>query len=119
MAVSLVPPEVEAPPVGGGRPDRTPAWAGWLVAGCYLLGALAVTIRLWVDPASRIQSFPGSSDSRDVDLFAWFLRDEATALAHGRLPALVSTAMNAPHGISMLWNTSLLLPGIVLSPVTL
>ncbi|MGH3159404.1 MAG: hypothetical protein ACRDNF_22910, partial [Streptosporangiaceae bacterium] len=63
--------------------------------------------------------FPSFSDTRDVDLFAWFLRDEATALAHGSLPALVSTAMNAPHGISLLWNTSLLLPGIVLSPVTL
>ena len=27
--------------------------------------------------------------------------------------------MNAPHGVNLMWNTSLLLPGIVVSPVTL
>jgi len=40
-------------------------------------------------------------------------------VSHGRLPSLVTAAMNAPQGISMIWNTSLLLPGIVLTPVTL
>ena len=27
--------------------------------------------------------------------------------------------MNAPHGINLMWNTSLLLPGVLLTPVTL
>ena len=27
--------------------------------------------------------------------------------------------MNAPHGINLMWNTSLLLPGVLLAPVTL
>jgi hypothetical protein len=40
-------------------------------------------------------------------------------VAHGRLPALVTAAMNAPQGINLMWNTSILLPGVLLAPVTL
>jgi hypothetical protein len=97
-----------------GRPAGR-SWAPWLVLGCYLLGAFAVTWRLWVDPVSRAVA----GTPRDVDLFAWYLRYEATAIAHGRLPALVTTAMNAPRGINLMWNTALLLPGLLLTPVTL
>ena len=94
---------------------RTRAGASWLIAGCYLLGALVLTWRLWADPASRAQV----GDIRDVDLFAWFLRYTATAVAHGHLPALVTAAMNAPRGINIMGNTSFLLPGMLLTPVTL
>jgi hypothetical protein len=117
--MSLLQPELEAPRSTEDRPRQAAAWAGWLVVGCYLGAAFAVTIRLWADPAARIPAAASFTNRADVTQSAWFLRDEATALTHGRLPSLVSTAMNAPHGISMLWNTSLLLPGIVLSPVTL
>ncbi len=55
----------------------------------------------------------------DADLFAWYLRYAADGVAHGHLPALVTTAMNAPTGVSMMWNTSVLLPGVLLTPVTL
>jgi hypothetical protein len=82
---------------------------------CYLLGALALTWRLWADPASRAQA----GDTEDLNLFAWFLRYAATAVAHGHLPALVTTAMNAPRGINVMGNTSFLLPGMLLTPVTL
>ncbi len=87
----------------------------WLILACYLLAAVALTWRLWADPASRVQT----GDTPDVDLFAWFLRYDATAVAHGHLPALITTTMNAPRGVSVMWNTSVLLPGIVLTPVTL
>jgi hypothetical protein len=97
----------------GGHPTGRAAL--WLVLGCYLLGAVAVTIQLWVDPAGRAQV----GDPNDVDLFAWFMRYSASAVEHGHLPALISTAMNAPIGVNMMWNTSFLLPGVVLSPVTL
>ncbi len=86
-----------------------------LVMLCYLAGAIAVTGRLWLDPAGRAQA----GDLRDVDQFTWFMRNSATAVAHGGLPALITTAMNPPHGINLMWNTSFLLPGILLSPVTL
>jgi hypothetical protein len=94
---------------------RVGSRAQWLILCCYLLGAVALTWRLWADPASRAQV----GDRADVDQFAFFVRYAATAVAHGHLPALVTTALNASRGINMMWNTSFLLPGIVLSPVTL
>ncbi|MGP7996437.1 MAG: hypothetical protein ACLPKI_03735 [Streptosporangiaceae bacterium] len=90
-------------------------WAPGLVLGLYLAGAVALTWRLWAGPAGRMQA----GDQNDINLFAWFIRYSAESVAHGSLPALVSTAMNAPHGINLMWNTSLLLPGVLLSPVTL
>jgi hypothetical protein len=114
-AVTLVPSAVESSPVA----ERPRDWAGprarWLILGLYLLGAVALTWRLWIDPASRAQV----GDPEDVDLFAWFMRYAATAVAHGHLPALVTTALNAPRGINLMWNTSFLLPAVLLSPVTL
>ncbi len=93
--------------------------APWLILGCYLLGAVVLTWHLWADPAGRAQVVPGHGVSHDIDLFAWFLRYEATAITHGRLPDLVTTALNAPQGMNLMWNTSLLLPGVVFAPLTL
>jgi hypothetical protein len=97
------------------RRGRIRAAAPWLVMCCYLIGAVAVTARLWADPAGREQA----GNPGDIDLFAWFMRYAATAVAHGRLPALVTAAMNAPQGINVMWNTSFLLPGVLLAPLTL
>lgn len=97
------------------EPRRHGRTAVTVVLACYLLAALMVTSRLWADPASRTVA----GNPNDADLFAWFLRYAATAVAHGRLPALVTAAMNAPQGISLMWNTSMLLPGVLLTPVTL
>jgi hypothetical protein len=81
---------------------------------CYLLAAVVLTWRLWADPASRVVA----GNPHDADLFAWFMRYAATAVRHGRLPALVTTGMNAPVGVNLMWNTPLLLPGVLLAPVT-
>ncbi len=86
-----------------------------LAAVYYLLGALAVTLWLWRDPASRTVA----GNPYDADQLAWFFRYDATAIAHGHLPALITTAMNAPRGVSVMWNTFMLLPGALLTPVTL
>ena len=112
--MSLVAPAVEASRATRRSRDRAGTLSPWLVACCYVLGAVAVTLRLWADPAARAQV----GDVQDVNLFAWFMRYEATAVAHGHLPALATTALNPPHGISLMWNTSLLLPGVLLAPVT-
>jgi hypothetical protein len=98
-----------------GRPLRRDRWAVSLILAGYLLAAVAVTWRLWADPASHMVA----GNPNDADFFAWFLRYDASAVAHGRLPALVTAAMNAPQGINAMWNTSLLLPGVLLTPVTL
>src|SRR5215467_8279441 len=86
-----------------------------LVPACYLAAALIVTWRLWADPASRFVA----PNVGDADLFAWYLRYAASAVSHGHLPALVTSGMNAPVGVNLMWNTSLLLPGVLLAPVTL
>jgi len=86
-----------------------------VITACYLAAAMVVTWRLWADPASRV----AAGNVPDADAFAWFLRYDATAIAHGRLPSLVTTALNAPQGVNVMWNNFMLLPGVVLAPVTL
>jgi hypothetical protein len=113
--VGLVPLVREPSDAAGRRRPRADAWLPWLIIGCYLVASVALTWRLWADPAGREQT----GDVPDVDVFAWFMRYSATAVAHGHLPALVTTTLNAPGGISLMWNTSILLPAILLTPVTL
>jgi hypothetical protein len=113
--VSTVPSIVEQPSVAEEPSASSGAYRHWLVVGCYLFGALIVTARLWADPAGRMQL----GDVQDVNLFAWFMRYSATAVSHGRLPALFTTALNAPRGVNLMWNTAFLLPGVLLAPVTL
>jgi hypothetical protein len=114
--MSVMPPTtVKPPPIAEGQPARTWTGAQWLTLCCYLLGALALTWRLWVDPAARMPA----GNAQDVNFFAWCMRYAATATSHGRLPALVTTALNAPRGVNLMWNTSFPLPGILLTPVTL
>ncbi len=115
VTVDLVPSAVKPSQTPDAPQLRARRGAPWLVLGLYVAGAVALTWRLWADPASRIQV----GDITDVNLFAWFIRYSAESVAHGSLPALVTTAMNAPHGINLMWNTSLLLPGVLLAPVTL
>jgi hypothetical protein len=80
----------------------------------YVLGAIYVTARIWLHPSGRAQS----GDIHDVDQMAWFMRYAELAVVHFHLPALVTSAMNAPHTVNLMWNTSLLLPGVVMAPVT-
>jgi hypothetical protein len=101
--------DVEGRPPGG---DRR---ALMLAAVYYTLAAVAVTLWLWSDPGTGTVA----GNPNDADLFAWFFRYDATAVAHGHLPALVTTALNAPHGVNVMWNTFMLLPGVLLTPVTL
>ncbi len=48
----------------------------------------------------------------------YWLNLVADALRHGHDP-LVSNAIQAPGGVNLMWNPSLVLPGILLSPLTL
>src|SRR5215469_3398344 len=114
-AADSVAPETGATSAAERRRRRLRTAAPWLVICFYLIGAAAVAVRLWADPAGREQ-FAGVGDN---ELFSWFLRYAATAVAHGHLPSLVTTAMNAPVGVNLMWNTSFLLPGVLLTPVTL
>jgi hypothetical protein len=89
----------------------------WLVVTGYLVAAVALMWRFWADPGGRVTA--GDPNAEDADLFTWSLRYAAAAGAHGHLPALVTTALNAPHGVNLMWNTTILLPSLLLAPLTL
>jgi hypothetical protein len=99
------------------RRERRLAWARSpqaLTMYVYVLLAFFVTYHLWMDPAGRRQQ----GDISDVDQATWFMRYAANAVEHFRLPALITTTMNAPHTVNLMWNTSMLLVGVVMTPVT-
>jgi hypothetical protein len=102
------------------EPEPARRWrrAELLVPCCFLVAAVGLTWQIWADPAARV---PANSAQFHADLYLniWFMRYVAVAVAHGHLPALTTTALNWPTGINLMWNTSLLLPGVVLTPVTL
>jgi hypothetical protein len=106
---SAVPSPLPAPSVT--IRNRTAARTVLIAGLCYLVIAVAVAAHLWRHPSSTI--VPGNLS--DTDQFAWFFWYDA----HLRLPGLITTAMNAPQGISVMGNTFMLLPGVLLAPVTL
>jgi len=113
--VSVVPSADERSAVTDQPPLPRRIRAQGLILCCYLAGAVAVTWRLWVDPAGRMQV----GDLQDVNLVAWFLHYSAAAISHGHLPALFTRVLDWPRGVNMMWNAACLLPGILLTPVTL
>jgi hypothetical protein len=76
--------------------------------------AMAVFGNTWSDP-TKLALGGGAGDG---SIFIWFLRWSAYAIEHGENP-FVTTWLNAPDGVSVLWNTSLVLPGVLLAPLTL
>ncbi len=107
---------------GGGRRFRPRDALRWVrahpafvVLACYTAGAIFVTWRVWLDPASRVVA----GNPEDTDFAFWFFRYDATAIAHARLPDLITTALNAPQGVNVMWNNNMVPAGVLLAPVTL
>jgi hypothetical protein len=94
-------------------------WPDWVIPALYLLVSVGLTWRMWSNPTGTVPTNGTSNVSADIYINSWFMRYTATALAHGHLPALVTTAVNAPQGVNAMWNTSMLLPAAVLTPLTL
>jgi len=112
--VGLATPAVKTPQDTADERPRRKSRAPLLVLASYLLGAIYITARLWPNPAHLVQG----GDLHDVDQMAWFMRYSEQAVIHFHLPALVTGAMNAPGSVNLMWNTSLLLPGVIMSPIT-
>jgi hypothetical protein len=53
----------------------------------------------------------------DADEYSWFLSWVPFAVGHGLNPIL-STYVNYPTGVNLMWNTSVLLPSFLMAPVT-
>jgi hypothetical protein len=57
---------------------------------------------------------PGGPDGI---LYAWYFQSVSHSLGHGHLP-FITTAMNAPTGVNLMWNTSVILPAVLCAPLT-
>ncbi len=82
-----------------------------MFALCLLLG-LALFHRAWAWPSSTLVGSAGDSDE-----YSWFLSWAPFTLGHG-LDPLISRFVDFPGGANLMWNTSVLLPGFVMAPVT-
>jgi hypothetical protein len=83
-----------------------------VIAG-YVALALWVTWAWWVPLGSRVTAI----NQPDATLFAWLLAWTPHALGQGR-PPLLTTALNAPDGVNLMWNNAMPLPALLLAPVT-
>jgi hypothetical protein len=83
--------------------------AAWLPPLAYALLACALVV-----PAAA-RGLPGAGP--DAGLSVWWLQWVPHALGHGVNP-LHSDALLAPGGVNAMWNTSILLPSLLLAPIT-
>jgi hypothetical protein len=111
-------------PRGGGSGDSLPRWSRWLDAArpygpdlgiCLLFLVFAgwLTHGLWPDPAGRVLAL----NPEDQTLYEWFLAIDSRIL-HGDF-SLLSDRLNAPDGVNLMANTTVIALGTLLSPVTL
>jgi len=77
----------------------------------YAALAIACTLPTWHDP---VHNFVGSADAQQK---MWFLNWTPFAITHGHNP-FVTTYLNQPAGVNLLWNTSVPGPAVLLAPVT-
>jgi hypothetical protein len=75
--------------------------------------AMAMWHVAWQHPLTTQLGSPGDSDE-----YSWFLAWIPYSIGHG-LDPLISSYVNFPHGVNLMWNTSVILPSFVMSPITL
>ncbi|WP_432907893.1 hypothetical protein ACQP1S_08495 [Micromonospora matsumotoense] len=85
-----------------------------VVYGIFLVVALWVTSRIWIDPAGRVASLY-SSDPAQVQ---FFLAHSVRVVLHGEFP-FYTDQFNFPDGVNLMANTAVLALGIPMVPITL
>ncbi|WP_346540114.1 hypothetical protein [Micromonospora sp. DPT] len=96
------------------RPRRRPSRADVLAIGAYALLGVLVCLNYWVDVQHRVSSHLPT----DHSWFEWLFQHGAYSVRHLENP-LFSARQNAPDGVNMMANTSLLGMTLPLAPVTL
>jgi hypothetical protein len=81
-------------------------------AVCMVLAALFAA-GVWTHAGTRWLGYAG-----DPQQTTWFLRWTPYAIAHGQNP-LLTDHIAYPGGANLMWNTSVMLLGVVLAPITL
>lgn len=117
MVVTAPAPEIPAEPATDDTappaPSRRTRWPYAVAAPLYL----GLAVWLWWGVWSTHPTATATCGCGDPSLFTWFLEWPAYALSHGQNP-FHSTALFHPTGINMLSQTSVLVIGFVLAPVT-
>ncbi|MFC8848365.1 MULTISPECIES: hypothetical protein [unclassified Micromonospora] len=96
------------------RPRWRPARADLLAIGAYVLLGVLVCLNYWGDVEHRVSSHLPT----DHSWFEWLFAHGAYSVRHLENP-LLSLRQNAPDGVNMMANTSLLGATLPLAPVTL
>ena len=84
-----------------------------LAFAAYVAITLHVTARLWDSPVSHAAGYP-----KDQALFEWFLANAARSVTHLENP-LFSSRLDAPEGINLMANGSVLGMAVPMVPATL
>lgn len=78
----------------------------------YVATAVLLFADAWRAPFDRLIGLPG-----DPGIFLWYLRWPGFALSHGMNP-LLTNYLDYPAGVNLMWNVSVPLPALLLTPVT-
>lgn len=68
---------------------------------------------IWANPSSRWVGIQG-----DANTFMWYLAWVAHSMVRLNNP-LVTNYLMFPQGVNLMWNTSVIIPGVLLTPFTL
>ncbi|WP_425413086.1 hypothetical protein [Micromonospora citrea] len=96
------------------RPRWRPARADVLAIGAYVLLGVLVCLNYWVDVQNRVSSHLPT----DHSWFEWLFSHGAYSVRHLENP-LFTARQNAPDGVNMMANTSLLGVTLPLAPLTM
>ncbi|MFI6132403.1 hypothetical protein [Micromonospora sp. NPDC051141] len=96
------------------RPRRRPARADLLALGAYALLGVLVCLNYWGDVQHRVSSHLPT----DHSWFEWLFAHGAYSVRHLENP-LFTARQNAPDGVNMMANTSLLGVTLPLAPLTM
>lgn len=82
----------------------------------YVALAIGFFATIWFHPGGPTSTALGVGG--DPQLAIWFLRWQAFALSHGH-NLLLTSYLDAPQGVNLMWNTTAPLIGAALAPLTL
>lgn len=102
-------------PARAGVHSRAAAW-GWLggATAAYTVASLVLLHGVLGDLDDRAPLH----GTGDIAQMTWFQSWTAWAIEHAHDP-FVSHAINAPHGVNLMWNTAMPLAGAIMAPATL
>ncbi len=87
----------------------------WVVViGSYVVLAMVANLPAWLHGPTHELQVGGAGDLAEE---VWFLGFTPLTLLHGNNP-FVTNWMNFPYGVNMMVNTAMVLPAIVLAPIT-